>query len=37
MFYPLIIIGSQFLWNRVKSGINEKVVRDTTDLPLPTA
>lgn len=37
MFYPLIIVGSQFLWNRVKSGINEKVVRDTSDLPLPTA
>jgi thaumarchaeosortase len=37
MFYPLIIIGSQFLWNRVKAGINEKVVREPSDLPLPTA
>jgi thaumarchaeosortase len=37
MFYPLMIIGSQFLWNRVKAGINEEVVRDTSELPLPTA
>jgi thaumarchaeosortase len=37
MLYPLIIMGGQLLWNRVKSGINEKVVRETSNLPLPAA
>jgi thaumarchaeosortase len=33
MFYPLMIIGSQFLWDKAKARTNGKALRDTRVLP----